>query len=260
VVTSPPCYPLCYLELLSHCLVLLPRPIALFPCCAYMLLQTASLLHCFIASCCFYLFWPLVASLPLFCCLLFLFVVFTSRCLLLPCCFELPHITLLLHYLLLFFVISTSWCLLLPHYFKLLHIVCYLLASHYLLLGCHRISSTFWPFAFVASSPCCLAPCCLVVLGLATLLSHTLLPCCFVALCWLVLHSSLLFCKEELGTWRSKLSSNQKRLVYFLWALSFLLLNSFFCLRFISILLWFYFFILVICFLRNVIFFLFINV
>jgi hypothetical protein len=39
------------------------------------------------------------------------------------------------------------------------------------------------------------------------------LPCCFAfsyftTLCWLVLPSSLLFYKEELGGWRSKLSNN----------------------------------------------------
>jgi len=62
--------------------------------------------------------------------------------------------------------------------------------------------------------------CCLAILCLATSLpcvgQYFLLPSYFVALCWLVLPSSLLFCKEELRAWRSKLSNNHhKRWILF---------------------------------------------
>jgi hypothetical protein len=82
----------------------------------------------------------------------------------------------------------------------------------------------------IASLPSCLAlPCCLVAITPQVLLQPphflfccliasclaTSLPCYLVTLCWLVFPSSLLFCMEVLGAWRSKLSSNERRLVFF---------------------------------------------
>jgi hypothetical protein len=81
------------------------------------------------------------------------------------------------------------------------------LLPHHVALLPHLIASCFIALPLLAASLPCLAaskylltpphllPRCLVVL----------VPCC---LCWLVLPSSFLFYKEELGAWRSKLSNN----------------------------------------------------
>lgn len=68
-----------------------------------------------------------------------------------------------------------------------------------LLLGCHHTPSTSWPPHLLFH--------CLIALCLATSS-----PCYLAPLCSLVFFSSLLFCREELGAWRNKVS---RRLVFF---------------------------------------------
>lgn len=173
---SPPCYALCCLELLLHRLVLLPWPMTLLPCCA---------------RCCF----ELPCCLKLHCC------VIAWSCLLLP----LPlfasnyfDVSPLLHRYLSLLFLALLLVASLPQATS--HCFASFLPHSTLLLGYHCTQGIFWPPpSFVVLVPRCLTPCCLV----------TLLPC----VGWYFL--PLIFWKEELGAWRSKLSSNQRRLIYF---------------------------------------------
>ncbi len=134
------------------------------------LFQTIELLNCQTPSS--YL------SLSLPCCL----IAFTSRCLLLPRCLELPHIT------------SLPSCLMLPHYLAAIAPQVPLETPH-LLLRC-----------LVALLPC------------------ASLPCRLATLCWLILPSSFLFCKEELGE-----MSNKIKVRFFFFFLFSFPLFVFFC-------------------------------
>jgi hypothetical protein len=228
--------------LLPWAIAQLPCPITSFPCCVtccFKLPHCLELPHYFITSCCFVAsallpfvsFWCFYFLLPLvalFRATSHCFVAFAS----LLCCF------------------IAFCCFLL---FLLLVASCYLITSSYLTLPFTWLPShlkyflTFCICCFIilppyALLPCCLTPCCLVAL----------LPC--VGWYFLPPYKK---CRKELGTWRTKLSSNQKKSVFFLWTFSFLLLNKifFFGLRFILFYYGFIFLILVICLFRIFIYF-----
>ncbi len=138
------------------------------------------------------------------------------RCMLLGCCLVIPHCCLI------------ATCVLPHHYFVTTFVIAFIVISS--LPMCCLVVVSLFPCCFV-TLPCCLASLlhCIKLPSEPShpppppphLLLHYLTTSCLVTflpryLSWLVFPSSLLFCREELGAWRSKDSNNHyRRLVFY---------------------------------------------